>query len=290
MSSTATLSARTALQIPGWLPAVLLIAVTAIAGQLLGAMGRPLFLLGSLVAGWYAYSRSPGAHLQAALALFSFAPFLRRLVDSSAGFDPSGVMIAGPFLALLAPLPELRQLTLPGRPPGHGLAPFLVFGFCVLYALTLTIAEGAWAAAANGALKWGAPLLYALALYQRAPDAYRLVRDAAAALAVIMPVTGIYGIYQYVDPPLWDRYWLIQAAITSPANPRRMKCGYSVRCMLRPPLRRSLRLACSWCTSFARAGERASRWCRPWWRCLYPSTGRLGCRLRRASCFACYSR
>ena len=109
MRSAAAIAAAPERAVPGWLPAAALIAITAAVGPQLGGATRPLFLLGCLAVSWYAWSRSPGEHLQAVLALFCFAPFLRRLVDLSAGFDPGGLMIAGPLLALLAPLPEFRS-------------------------------------------------------------------------------------------------------------------------------------------------------------------------------------
>ena len=168
MRSAATITAWPARPLPGWLPAAILIAVTALAGPQLGGAARPLFVLGSLAAGWYAGRCSPGAHLQAVLALFSFAPFLRRIVDLSAGFDPGGLMVAAPLLALLAPLPELRELTVPGRPPVKGLAPLFVFAACVLYCVLMTVAQGEMAQAISNGIKWFAPVIYAAALYRRA--------------------------------------------------------------------------------------------------------------------------
>ncbi len=221
MRSAGTMAAAVwpAPSLPGWLPAAALIAVTAFAGPQLGGAARPLFLLGCLVTGWYAWSRSPGAHLQVVLALFSFAPILRRLVDISAGFDPGSLMIAGPFLALLAPLPEFREFAVQGRPPVKGLGPIIVFGVCTLYCVLITVAQGQWSQAAAGALKWFAPVIYAVALFRRAPMAKQILHEAAGAFSVILPITGLYGIYQYTDPPVWDRYWLINAAITSAGLP-----------------------------------------------------------------------
>jgi hypothetical protein len=219
MRSAAAITAWPARSLPGWAPAAILIAATALAGPQLGGAARPLFLLGSLAAGWYAWRCSPGAHLQAVLALFSFAPFLRRIVDLSAGFDPGGLMVAAPLLALLAPLPELRELTVPGRPPVKGLAPLFVFAACVLYCVLLTVSQGEMAQAASNGIKWFAPVTYAAALYRRAREAPQILDDAASAFLVILPITGLYGLYQYIDPPTWDRYWLVNASITSAGLP-----------------------------------------------------------------------
>ena len=206
-------------QTPGWLPAIVLVAATALIGPSLGAPARPLFVLGSALAGWFAWSKSPGAHLQAALVLFSFAPILRRLVDEHAGFDPNSMMIAGPLIALLAPVPELRSLTLPGQVQDRAGAPFLIFGACVAYAFLLTVAHGDWSQAISGGLKWGAPVLYGVALFRQTENPAALLRDLAAAFTLILPVTSAYGIYQYVSPQMWDCYWMKQAAITSAGLP-----------------------------------------------------------------------
>ena len=115
------------------------------------------------------------------------------------GFDPGSLMIAGPFLALLAPLPEFREFAVQGRPPVKGLVPIIVFGVCTLDCVLITVAQGQWSERA-GALQWFAPVIYAVALFRRAPMAKQILHEAAGAFSVILPITGLYGIYQYTDP------------------------------------------------------------------------------------------
>jgi hypothetical protein len=198
--------------------ASLLVAVTAIIGPWLGAWARPLFILACVTLAWRAWRQSPAAHVQATLILFSFAPLLRRLVDASAGFDATGLMLAGPLLMLLVPLPDLRPL-LQRSSIDRASTPILFLGACVGYCVLLTAVLGDVMQAAAGALKWGAPLVYALALQQHEKRAEELLDAVAGAFVVILPVVGIYGIYQYVDPPDWDRYWLAMATITSAGLP-----------------------------------------------------------------------
>jgi hypothetical protein len=202
----------------GWVPAVAVLVGTAVVGPSLGASARLLFILGCAAAGWYAWRRGPGVHLQAALLLFAFAPFVRRLVDVSAGYDQSGIMLAGPLLALVAPLPRLLSLFENDRPLDRRMAPLLIVGACVIYATALSLFNGDWTNAASGALKWFVPLIYAAALIDSA-DPDELVRAAASVFLVILPVTGLYGIIQYVDPPAWDRYWMSFAPIMSAGQP-----------------------------------------------------------------------
>jgi hypothetical protein len=198
--------------------ASMLVAITAVIGPWLGAWAKPLFIVACVVLGWHAWRQSPAAHVQATLVMFSFAPLLRRLVDAAAGFDPMGLMLAGPLLMLLVPLPQLRPLLVRPSVSGDSM-PVLFFGACVGYCVLLTFILGDAAQAATGALKWGAPLVYVLALQQHEKRGEELLEAVAGAFVIILPIIGIYGIYQYIDPPDWDRYWLRMATITSAGLP-----------------------------------------------------------------------
>lgn len=194
--------------LPGWLAAGLLFAGVLAMAPVAGPPARIVFILGCAGVGWYAWRQGPAVHLQAMLVLFSFAPFARRVVDFFSGFDQGGIMLVGPLLALLAALPALLPL-LDGRsdPLGGGRAPLTIVFGCVVYAAFLSLFQGGWGDASAGALKWAAPLLYGLALIETG-ERDRLVQAATSAFMVILPVTGLYGAFQYVDPPEWDRYWM----------------------------------------------------------------------------------
>ena len=210
--------ARDGWTLPGWAPALLLLVATAILGPHLGSLSRPLFVVGCAAAGWYAWQRSPGAHLHAVLYLFAFAPFVRRIVDASLGFDGNGLMLVGPLLAIMVPAPRLLAL-LDGRHPIRSqIGPILVVAICVAYATALSMFQGDWMRAATGSLKWIAPLVYA-AVVAEGVDRDEMMDAATSAFLVILPVIGLYGILQYVDPPNWDRYWMQSATIMSAGQP-----------------------------------------------------------------------
>ncbi|GJD73712.1 O-antigen ligase domain-containing protein [Methylobacterium goesingense] len=219
-SSLAAAPAWHRLNLPGWLAAALLLGGTALAGPVLGGATRFAFIAGCAVVGWYAWRRSPASHLQAILLIFSFAPFLRRLVDLSAGYEASGVMLVGPLLAILMPLPSLRAAIEEDRPMPPTLAAVIVVGACVTYGTALSLFQGDWATAATGSLKWFAPLLYCAVLAFRSDAERREMVDAAASVFLaILPLTGLYGLYQYIDPPTWDRYWMQLTTIMSIGQP-----------------------------------------------------------------------
>ena len=193
------------LLLAGWLPAVLLLVVTIAIGPALGSLSRPLFVAGCAVAGWYAWRQSAAAHVQAAIMLFAFTPFVRRFVDVTVGFDQSSIMLIGPLLFILMPLPSIwTWLSLKERPRNPWLIAPVIILFCTAYAAAASMLQNDWFNAANGALKWSAPVLYAVALQLRARSDGELVNAMAGAFFVVLPITGLYGIWQYVDPPAWD--------------------------------------------------------------------------------------
>ncbi|UGV27067.1 O-antigen ligase domain-containing protein [Rhodopseudomonas boonkerdii] len=204
----------------GWLPAVLLLVVTIAVGPALGSLSRPLFVIGCAIAGWYAWRQSAAAHVQAAIVLFAFAPFVRRFIDVTIGFDQASIMLIGPLIFILMPLPSIwAWLSLTVRPRNPWLVPPVIVLFCVAYAAAVSMLQNDWANAANGVLKWSAPILYAVALQLRARSDGELVNAMAGAFFVVLPITGLYGIWQYVDPPAWDRFWMNYASITSAGYP-----------------------------------------------------------------------
>ena len=200
--------------LPGWVAAAALLVVTATPG--LGQIARPFFILGCGAVGWYAWRQGPGAHLKVALTLFAFAPLVRRVVDLSVGYDYTGLMLIGPLLAILVPVP---QLLLARQQSADRMMPLLLaVGGCAIYAGSLSLVRGDWLNAASGTLKWCAPLFYAAALIEYS-DRKEVVQAAASAFLVILPLAGLYGIIQYVDPQDWDLYWMQFAPILSAGEP-----------------------------------------------------------------------
>jgi hypothetical protein len=201
-------------------PTVLLLLATALAGPVVGGLIRPVFILGCAAAGWFAWRRSAAAHVQSAILIFAFAPFVRRLVDVSAGFDSSGLMLSGPLLFILMPIPGLILSPANKAAPGNPwLVPPLIILACIVYGGALSLFQNDWFNAANGGMKWAAPVLYAIALQQQARSDTVLVDAITRVFMLVLPLTGLYGIWQYVDPQGWDRFWMVNASITSAGYP-----------------------------------------------------------------------
>lgn len=204
---------------PAWAITVAMMAATLVVGAVSASLARPLFVIGCLAVAHLAWRESPASHLRVLILLFVFAPFLRRITDLGAGYDPLGLMLVGPLFALALPglrlmtYDNLRELT------SERFGPILVVGVTVLWATLLSMVAGAWNDTASGLLKWGAPLIYAATLLVEDVDRDEMLSAAASAFFFVLPVVGIYGILQFVDPPAWDRYWLQYASIMSAGRP-----------------------------------------------------------------------
>ena len=204
--------------VPGWVPAVIVLIATAAIGPSLGSLSRPVFVIACGAAGWYAWRCSPAAHLQAAIVLFTFAPLVRRIVDLSIGFDQAGLMLVGPLLALLGAgaatsAPPRRRALARGADRAHADRRRL--------RRLRDDAHGVPGRMDERGVRRGemvVPLLYAAAVGLSA-DRDEMVQAAASAFMVILPITGVIGLVQYVDPPEWDRYWMQFAPIMSAGQP-----------------------------------------------------------------------
>lgn len=204
---------------PAWLLAVGLLVGCAGLGAVAGAPARPIFILGCVYIGYRGWRQGVGPHFTASLILLCFAPFVRRVVDLTAGFDEAGFMLVGPMLAIALPGYELL-VPARGRPHARWLVlPMIVIGLCTVYASALSLFQGDFKQAASGMLKNLSPLFYGAALLRR-PEAPRaVVQAAASAFLWILPVLGLYGVWQYIDPPEWDRFWMKSATILSAGYP-----------------------------------------------------------------------
>ncbi len=178
------------------------------------SLARPFFIAGCAGLGYVAWRRGVGAHLELMIVLFVAAPLLRRVTDYHVGYDPSGIMLVGPLLALLVPCAELYRLFAAPRPRPTVALPILLYGVCIVYAWALSSLQGGLFASTATAIKFIAPLLYGLWLVMRGEPREALA-GATRAFSVILPLIGVYGVLQWLNPQEWDRYWMLMGPMDS---------------------------------------------------------------------------
>jgi hypothetical protein len=190
---------------PPFLPLVALIFLTLALSVFGTSAARYIFILGCLAVSFLAMRAGAPIHFQTTLVLFCLSPFLRRVVDLTAGFNANGIMLTGPFLAIALTGFELRISRFARK-----LEPIGIVAACVVYAALLSLFEGDLVNFASGSLKWIAPLIYGAWLHQKAQEGLgkEMIEAAANVFIAILPVLGLYAVYQYIAPPDWDRYWM----------------------------------------------------------------------------------
>jgi hypothetical protein len=191
-----------------------LIAVTFVLGRAGVAPVRYGFIAGCVGIAAQAWRLGPSRHLEMSIILFAAAPFLRRVVDYSAGFEPSGYLLVGPTLGLLPPCIDLYNWLVhdKGQADERLFLPFGVLGACLLYAATLSVADGQIIQMGVGLTKFAVPALYGMWLAARGGEEPNVMEGAARGFMAIMPLAGAYGIYQYFYAPDWDSYWMLNTA------------------------------------------------------------------------------
>lgn len=178
------------------------------------SIARPAFILGCAVVGTMAWREGCGPSIETALTLYVFAPFLRRLVDVSIGFDPSSTMLIGPVLAIAIPTVELRHLLYQREPDDEALLPLLLVGACITYGMLISAFAGEFASLGTAALKMYAPLLYGAWIMRRVRRDPGALEATTRAFLVLAPIIGAYGVWQYISPSDWDRYWMVSVSGT----------------------------------------------------------------------------
>jgi O-antigen ligase len=154
--------------------------------------------------------------IPALLALWAFSPELRRLADWPLGFSALPVIAVIPLgatclLALAVFRRRLRRLDL-----GFAIAFWawmLGFGFSLL----VGEASGTKLAGIYDYLQFVAPLLVGVFILRFGGP--RTQPDIANSLAWIGAVVGVYGVFQYVSPPIWDALWVDLSGLSSIGQP-----------------------------------------------------------------------
>jgi hypothetical protein len=203
---------------PAWTAILALVVFTA-AGIAAGAGGplRLLFPLLSLAVGILLYRKYPLLYIGFAWWLWFLTPLVRRLIDyRSSWVNPSPVLTA-PFLVTLISLVTVWNY-LP-KILRQGGAPFLLALIGIFYGFLIGVVNSSPMAATRALLDWLAPVVFGFHLYiqwQNYPTYRRSIQRIFLWGVLLM---GIYGVYQYMVAPEWDKFWLINSEVKTFGDP-----------------------------------------------------------------------
>ena len=165
--------------------------------------------LTALIAGWLFLRGRPGPYLAFCLWLFLLTPFVRRVVDGHAGYAKANVLMLAPYLAMGWSSLQAPRFFMSARSPIQ--APMFGVFLAIFYGFLLAVAHGRWLAGVIDLLRWIVPPLFACYIMVNARRWQEMTRHLKALALVGLPLISLYGVYQYVAPPLWDIRWMLDS-------------------------------------------------------------------------------
>jgi hypothetical protein len=156
------------------------------------------------------YRRMPAHYIGFLCWLFFLSPAVRRLVDFMSGtFNDQSMVLIAPMLAVaLTGFSLIRNIEALGQ---RRCAPLVLIVVALTYAFVVGMAQVGMAAALFTLVNWLFPALvgfHLLSTWEHYPDYHRVLLKTSVYGGLVM---GIYGVYQYVDPPPWEAFWLIHS-------------------------------------------------------------------------------
>lgn len=149
--------------------------------------------------------------------LWFLTPLVRRLVDYRVGYDPlNPVLVAPVVVTALSLLSLLRHLSKVKRKSLVALVPIVA---SLIYAYPIGLRTTGVKAATYSLFQWIVPIAFGFHL---ATDASRYPTYRATTHRVFTWAAfglGLYGVWQFIDPPPWDRYWMLNTDMVTIGRP-----------------------------------------------------------------------
>ncbi|BAT54946.1 hypothetical protein NOS3756_39210 [Nostoc sp. NIES-3756] len=188
-----------------------------------GAAGilRTGYVVLSFIVGAFLYIKYPALYVGFTWWLWFVTPFIARVVDYKSVWDPSRFMLVSQYIVTLLTFHTLLK-ELPKSLRQGGL-PFVLAFIGVFYGCLIGIIKTSPFTAARGLLDWLTPVTFGFYLFINWRDypLYRRTLERTFTWGVL--ITGIYGVVQFLNPPDWDLFWLLNTKLTSMGDPEPLK-------------------------------------------------------------------
>jgi hypothetical protein len=174
---------------------------------------RLIYPIIALVTGVFLYLRHPILYLGFTWWMWFLSPLFARLVDLKVGWDDTRQMLVAPYLVAFVTIGTLLRY-LPSAYRQGGL-PFILAFAGVFYGFLIGLVQNQPVPVARNLLDWLIPLLFGFHLFINWRDYPSYRQNIERTFLWCVLILGVYGIFQFVVAPEWDRYWLVQSKQTS---------------------------------------------------------------------------
>jgi hypothetical protein len=200
-----------------WLAISALIVFTLVCYFGATSLLRQAFPVASLVVGIFLYVKFPTLYIGYTWWLWFLIALLRRLVDYRAGWDQQGFILISPYLVTLITIATLiRYLPMSLRIGGM---PFILAMIALFYGLMVGLVTFEPVVVFRTALDWFAPVLFGFHIFVNWRNYPNYRKNIQTVFFWCVCITGIYGVYQYLTAPEWDRIWLTGTKLTTMGTP-----------------------------------------------------------------------
>jgi hypothetical protein len=202
-----------------WMLILGLILITVICITFkLGIILRVLFPVSSLIVGIFLYNKQLSLYIGFTWWIYFLTPFIARIVDLQAGWDPSRTMILAPFLvSLVSGYTTIKYLA---SSYSRGGDIFILPIIGLFYAFLISLINRSPFIATKALLDWLTPIIFGFHIFSNwryYPEIRQSIQRTFLWGALIM---GSYGIFQYLTLPEWDKSWLMDSGMfVSAGNP-----------------------------------------------------------------------
>jgi hypothetical protein len=185
------------------------------AGLLLkaGSIFKFAFPVGSFGVAVFLHWKYPVLYTGFVWWLWFLTPWVTRLSEyQSQAFDETRLMVTASYLPILVILPKFLKKLPNAR---HlGTLPFVITFTGIFYGAVVGFVNGGSTEVLKALLNWLVPLLFGFHFYIQWRDFPAFQKNTQYVFTLGLLLMGIYGIFQYLTAPEWDKFWLINVIAT----------------------------------------------------------------------------
>ncbi|MBW4654703.1 MAG: O-antigen ligase domain-containing protein [Kaiparowitsia implicata GSE-PSE-MK54-09C] len=160
----------------------------------------------AVLAGFFLYANSPLTYMGFTWWIWFLSPFARRLADYHSTYtEPSPILLA-PYLVTLISALTFTQKSI--KVENKTDTCFLLAFLGTVYALFIGLVRSPYTSVLTSFLEWSCPIFFGFYLYSRWREYPSLKQHTQNIFLWCVLLTGLYGVFQYLVLPDWDRVWL----------------------------------------------------------------------------------
>jgi hypothetical protein len=178
---------------------------------------RQGFPVASFIVGIFLYLKHPTLYIGYTWWLWFLIALIRRLVDFRTGWDQQGFILISPYLVTLITVATFVRY-LP-RSLRIGALPFVLAMVALFYGLMVGLVTFEPIAVFRTALDWFAPVFFGFHIFVNWRNYPNYRQNTQTVFLWCVIVSGIYGVYQYLTAPEWDRIWLTGTKLVTMGTP-----------------------------------------------------------------------